>query len=103
MRFERARFEFGMELAAQEPRVIGRLHDFNVVFVGSAASDAKPRRDQDFLVVAIEFVAMPMPLADFELAVSFSGEGAGLELARPSTQTHGAAHFVNAKQFTEFV
>ena len=41
MRLEGFGFEFGVELAAQEPRVIGGFDNFDVVFVGSAAGDAQ--------------------------------------------------------------
>ena len=74
MRFERLGLEFRMELAAEEPWMIGSFDDLDVVFVGSAAGDAKAGAGENFLVVAIEFVAMPMTLADFELAVSAIGE-----------------------------
>ena len=40
MRFERFRFEFRMELAAEKPRVLGRFDDFDVIFVGRAARDS---------------------------------------------------------------
>jgi len=41
MRLEGLGFEFGMELAAEEPGVIGRFNNFDVVFVGSSASDSQ--------------------------------------------------------------
>ena len=44
-----------------------------------------------------------MALADFDFAVGFGGEGAGLEFARPGAEAHGAAHFVDAEEFAEFV
>src|SRR5260370_36318625 len=75
MRFERLGFEFRVELAAEEPRVVGGLDDFDVIFVRSASSDAQPGGDQRFLVVAIEFVAVAVALADLEFAVSLVREG----------------------------
>ncbi len=41
MGFERLGFEFGMELATEEPGVLGGFDDFDVIFVGSAAGDAE--------------------------------------------------------------
>ena len=41
MRLERLGFEFGVELAAEEPGVIRGFDNFDVVFVGSAAGDAQ--------------------------------------------------------------
>ena len=74
MRFERLGLEFRMKLAAEEPWMIGSFDDLDVIFVWSAAGDTKSSASQDFLVVAIELVAMPMALADFKLAVSAIGE-----------------------------
>jgi len=42
-------------------------------------------------------------LADFELAVGAMGEGAWCELAGPRAEAHGAAHFVDAEEFAQFV
>ena len=103
MRFEGLGLEFGVELAAQEPRVIGSFDDFDVVFVGGAASDSKTRGDKSFLVFAVELVAVAMALADIGGAVSFIGERTGFEPAGPSTEAHGAAHFVHAQQFAQLV
>ncbi len=52
---------------------------------------------------AIEFVAMTMPLADLQLSVSFVRERSGLQPARPCAEPHGAAHFVHAKEFAQFI
>jgi hypothetical protein len=40
MGLERLGLEFGMKLAAEKPGVIRHFHNFNVVFVGGAASDS---------------------------------------------------------------
>src|ERR1700751_4556842 len=92
-----------MELAAQEPGVVGGFDDFDVVLVGGAAGDLEAGVDQSFLVIAVEFVAMAVALADFELAVRAVSEGAGSELAGPSAKAHRAAHFVYAQEFAEFI
>src|SRR5258708_22432595 len=44
-----------------------------------------------------------MALADFELAVSLMRKRSGLRLARPRAEPHGAAHFVHAQQFAQFI
>ena len=72
MRFERLGFEFGVELAAEEPWMVGRFDDLDVIFVGSAAGDAEAGAGQNFFVVTIEFVAMAVTLADFGFAVGAS-------------------------------
>ena len=40
MRLERLGFEFGVELAAEEPGVVRGFDNFDVVVVGSATGDA---------------------------------------------------------------
>ena len=69
MRRERLRFEFRMELAADEPGMIGHFDDFDVHAVGRAAGDAESGARQRLLVLAIEFVAMAVALGNFERAV----------------------------------
>ena len=69
MRRQRLGFEFRMKLAADEPRMLGRFDDFDVRPIRRFAGDAESRGEQSFFVFAIEFVAMAMPLADFQLAV----------------------------------
>jgi len=70
-----------MKLAAKKPRVVGCFDDFDVVFVGGAAGDAQTCVGQNFFVVAVEFVAVAVALADFQLAVSPMSEGAGFQPA----------------------
>src|ERR1035441_9041214 len=95
MRCERLRFEFRMELDADEPGMVGHLDDFDVDAVGSASRDAKSSAGERFLVLAVEFIAMAMAFGNFSLAVGFRGKRTGLELAGPRAETHGAAHFVH--------
>src|SRR5215470_1159246 len=103
MRFERLGLEFRMELAAEEPRMFGRFDDLDVVLVWGAPGNLEPGRNQRLFVLAVEFIAVTMPLADLELAVSLGSKRARLELARPGAEAHGAAHFVDAQQFAQFV
>jgi len=42
MRFQRRGLELRMELAAQEPRVVGDFHDFHVDAIRRAAGDGRP-------------------------------------------------------------
>src|SRR5277367_2647562 len=98
MRSQGFGFEFGMELAAYEPGVIGGFDYFYVDAVGGASGDAEAGAGQSFFVLAIEFVAMAVAFGNFELAVCFGSEGAGLEFAGPRAEAHGAAHFVHAEE-----
>src|SRR5579859_2074460 len=103
MRLERFGLEFGVELAAEEPGVLGGLDYFDVVFVGGAAGDAQSGVGQSFLVVAVEFVAVAMAFANLRFAVSLGGKRTGFEFAGPSAQAHGATHFVDAEKFAQFI
>ena len=62
MRSERLGFEFGMELAADEPGVVRGFDDFDVHAVGCASGDAETGAGERFFVLAIEFVAVAMAL-----------------------------------------
>src|SRR5258705_13604523 len=103
MRLERFGLEFGLELASEEPGEVGGFDYFYVIFIGGAAGDLEAGAGQDFFVIAIEFVAVAMAFADFQLAVGAMGEGTGGELAGPGAEAHGAAHFVDAEEFAQFV
>ena len=54
-------------------------------------------------VLAIEFVAMAVALADFGFAVDLVRQRVRLDLAGPCAQPHGAAQFFDAAQFAQFV
>src|SRR5271156_3881051 len=103
MRSQGFRFELGMELAPYHPRMIRSLDYFYVDAVGSASGDSETGAGQGFFVLAIEFVAVAVALGNFQGAVGFGREGAGLEFARPCAWPHGATHFVHAEEFAEFV
>jgi len=70
MRLQGLGLEFGVELAAEEPGMLRGFDDLDVIFVGGAAGDQQPSTCQGLLVIAIEFVAVAVAFADFELAVS---------------------------------
>jgi len=62
MRSQGLGLEFGMELAAYEPRVVGGFDDFDVDAVGGASGDAEASAGERVFVFAIEFVAVAMAL-----------------------------------------
>src|SRR5579872_3281943 len=93
MRLERLRLELRMELASDEVLMIGQFHHFYVSPIRSRPGNAQSRRDHRLFVLAIELIAVPMPLADFEDAVDSCCQGIRLDLASPGSQTHGAAQF----------
>src|SRR5215470_816909 len=97
MRLERLRLEFRMELASEEPRMLGRLDNLHVISVRRASRNLQSRCHQRFFEVAVEFVAMSVALADFELAIRLVRKRSRLEFARPRAQPHRTAHFINAQ------
>src|SRR5258708_36071413 len=103
MRLVRFGLEFGMELASEEPGVVGGFDYFYIIFIGGAAGDLEAGAGQNFFVIAIEFVAVAVALADFEFAVGAMGEGAGLEVAGPGAEAHGGAHFGHAEELAHVV
>src|SRR5262245_60610304 len=103
MGLEGLRLELGMELAAQIPGVICNLAYFDVGAIWSLARNAQPARHQEFLVLAIELVAMPMPLADLGCSIGPAGEAALLQQTWPGAEPHRAAQLVDTLQFAELV
>src|SRR6202521_6036276 len=103
VRLKRLGFEFRMKLAAEEPRVIGHFDNLHIGAIRRAPADAQTRGDELLLVIAVEFITIPMALADLQSAVGAMRERARLDAARPSAQAHGAAHFVDPQQFAQFV
>src|SRR5689334_16164749 len=103
MRLQRLRFEFRMELAAQEPGMIGQLANFNVHSVRSFARQAKTMLLQNRLILTVEFIAVAMPFADLAPAVGLASEAVVRDLAGIRAQTHGSAQLIDAFQFTQLV
>src|SRR5258708_5005231 len=103
MRLQRLRLELGMELAADEMRMIRQFHHLYVSTVRRRPRNSQSRRHHRLLVFAVEFVAMAVALADFQLAVDFVGQRVGLNLASPCAQPHGAAQFFDAAQLAQLV
>src|SRR5258707_4966712 len=68
--------EFGMELAAQIPRMVGELADLDVRIVRRLSRDLQARRLQATFVFAIELVTVAMALVDFARAVGAVGHAA---------------------------
>src|SRR5579883_590402 len=103
MRLQRLGFELGMELATEEERMVGQLHNLDVGPIWCRAADAQAAGDQRALVLAIELVAMAMALADFALTVGLMRQRTWLQLARPGAETHRAAQLLHAAQLAQLV
>src|ERR1700675_4959040 len=103
MRLQRLRFEFRMELAPNKKRMPRNLDHLNVSAVRSRAGNAQPGRHHGLFILAIELVTMPVPLADFSLAVYVVRQRSHFDLARPRSQPHGATQVFHAPQLAQLV
>ena len=57
-------FKFGMELAAQEPRMTVDLDDFDKVLVRGHAGNNEPMIGEDLFELTVEFVTMSVSFGD---------------------------------------
>src|SRR4029077_7748514 len=103
MRLQRLRFELRMELAPNKKRMTRNLDHLDVSAVRSRAGNAQPSSHHRFLVLAVELVTMPVPLADFSLAVHLIRQRSHLDLARPRSKPHRATQFFHAPQLPQLV
>src|ERR1700693_348465 len=90
----RIRSEFGMELAAEEPGMAGKLDHLAQVSGGGAlgpCADRQPGRLEAREVMIVDFVAMSVPFGDRRRAVDAVRERSGHHLARLRAETHGAS------------
>ena len=62
-----------MELAAQEPRVIGDFNDFHQRAIGGLAAENHAHIRKAFPVGVVEFVAVAVAFGDVVLSVGFEG------------------------------
>ncbi len=75
MRLQGLGLELGMELAAEKIWMAGNLYDLDVGLVGRRARDAEACAGEQGLVLAVEFVAVTVTLADFfSAAVGAAGQ-----------------------------
>src|SRR5579862_4660720 len=75
---ERARFKFRMELASEEPRMVADFHNLHIGFIRRRTCNFESVGQQHFLVLAIEFIAVAVPLRNLELPVSLMSKCARL-------------------------
>src|ERR1035437_8667867 len=101
MRMHRLGLELRLELAAQVPRVPRDFADLHVGLVRRLPRDPQPGRCQDLFVLAVELVAVAVPLDDLARAVGPAGETVLRQAARPPSQAHGSAQFVDALQLAQ--
>src|ERR1035437_2231481 len=92
-----------MELAAQEEWLAGNFDNLDISCIGSGAAQPQAATSQQRFVLAVELVAMAVPLADLCGAVGAGGERTLLQDAGPCAKAHGPAHLFHAQQFTQLV
>src|ERR1700739_4612254 len=103
MRLQRLRLELWMELAADEMRMVRQLHHLYVGSIRRGSRNLQSRRRHWLFILTIEFIAVPVALADFRLPVNAIGQRARLDLARPGAQPHRPAQFFHAAQLAQLI
>src|SRR5581483_4032744 len=101
---ERFRFEFGMELAPEEPGmfVAQKLHDLDELAVGGDAAKNQTAFRQRFAIGRIEFVTMAMAFADLAFtSVHFARERAFSQTTHPRAEAHRPAHLFDVHQIAQ--
>src|SRR3954468_12037344 len=86
--------EFGVELAAEEPRMLRQLDHFAQIAGGLALgprADGKPGRFDARQVMVVHLVAMPMALGHGRGSIDPMGERACDDIAGLRPEAHGAA------------
>ena len=92
MRARGPRLQLGMELAADEPRMIRQLDDLDELAVGREAAQLHAVLDEQLAVLVRDFITMAMALAHLRLAVDLGGARAARQPARIRAEAHRAAH-----------
>src|SRR5688500_3597679 len=87
----RRRGELGVELAAHEPRVAGKLYHFAKPFAHGKPAHVQTRLAEPRQVMVVHFVAMAMALGDALAAVDPAGEGIRAQRTLLPSQAHRAA------------
>ena len=91
MRPLRPALELGMELAGDEPRVVGQLDDLDEAAVRRLAGQHHARGLERLAVAVVHLEAVAMALVDDLLAVDRGGLRAGRQPGRIEAEAHRAA------------
>src|SRR5208337_210770 len=103
MRLQRLRLKLRMKLAADEVRVIGQLDHLDISSVRCGPGNPQARSRERVFVFAVEFITVPVALADLKLAIDPVRQGSRLDFARPRAQPHGAAQLFHATQLAQLI
>ena len=89
------RAELRVELARDEPRVVGELDDLDQPSIRRDAAEGHPGVAKHLSILVVELEAMAVPFVHDLLAVGLVRQRAGHELAWVQAEAHGAAHLVD--------
>ena len=82
MRLERARFQFGVKLHADEPGVIGEFDGFRQQPVGRNAGEDQALFLEPGAIGGVDFVAVAVALGNFQPPIDLCDFRAGFSSAR---------------------
>src|SRR5918996_892380 len=85
------RLELGVELAADEPGVVGQLNHLHQPAIGRLPREAEPELRQDIAVCVAYLPAMAMPLTDLRRPIGLRSPGAGTQARSVGAQPHRAS------------
>ena len=88
---ERAALQFGVELDADEPRMVGALDDLGQLAVGRHAGEDQPLFLERVAVVDVDLVAVAVALGDVGRAILLGDLAVVAELRLVGPEPHGAA------------
>src|SRR5579871_5305788 len=91
MAIPRARSQFGMELAAEKPRMTRQLHDLDQAIVWRGAGRLEARLLQRLAIGVVDLVAMAVTLGDAAAAIERQRERPRTDRAGVRSQAHRAA------------
>ena len=92
MRAIGAGLEFRMELDANVKGPVGQLHRFDQMSVGTDPAQGQTGVLHFLTVVVVEFIPVPVPLRNLQLAITGRQPGPGQNGAGIFPQPHGAAY-----------
>src|SRR3954451_15562993 len=87
----RPRLELGVELARDEPGVVGQLDDLDEPALLERPADDETRVDELIAEEVVHLVAVPMALEDHRFAVELAGARPVADLDRLRAETHRPA------------
>src|SRR4029079_2175327 len=90
-----ARLELGMELARDEPRVIGQLDDLDETALLERPRDDEPVLDELVAVLVVDLVTVAVPLVDHRLVVDVPRARSVRQLDRLRTEAHRATELLD--------